>query len=208
MLSSFEWSLKIPNKKLFLKVSLFLCVSIFGPFFSKFFFSSFLSLFLSSIDIYNKKMTTVLTKEQHVNSILQLSAENKIPLEPSTTVITETTTTITRRQNTLYHVFLSSILHLLHFIYITCIAFKTFKSYLYNHITTANTTTIHQRIQYDKENLTKIPNHLSINISRELSSSRTLEKWDEIMYSISFVTCWAWEFGIKEVSVYDQSGKL
>ncbi|GAA5807663.1 hypothetical protein MFLAVUS_001034 [Mucor flavus] len=67
---------------------------------------------------------------------------------------------------------------------------------------------ITKRIQHDKTQLTKIPQHLSINVSRELLSTRSLKDWQETMYNISFMTCWAWEFGIKEVSVYDASGVL
>lgn len=86
---------------------------------------------------------------------------------------------------------------------------KTLQSYFYTIYVSIgyNHQNILERIQQDKTQLTKIPQHLTINVSRELLSSRSLKDWDEIMYNISFATCWAWEFGIKEVSVYDASGK-
>jgi hypothetical protein len=175
-------------------------------------------------------MITILTKEKTLNntSLLQLSTNNTTEeiRDTKPTVDTTATTNTTpssqpiskssrssqsisksSRDNSLYNVFLTAILHLLHFLYITYIAYKTLRTHLYNKLINSDQN-IHQRIQYDISKLTKIPNHLSINISRELSSFRTIENWEEIMYSISFATCWAWEFGIKEVSVYDQSGKV
>lgn len=157
-------------------------------------------------------MTTVLTEimeqEQGNNSLLQLLT-NDIP--PKTL---ESETEIRNRRekgsggNSVYDVFLTSILYTLHFTYISFIALKTLHTYLYNIYISIryNDQNIHQRIQNDKSQLTKIPQHLAINVSRELLSTRSLEDWERTMYNISFATCWAWEFGIKEVSVYDASG--
>lgn len=128
---------------------------------------------------------------------------------------TETSSEISKRSradkikknnnNTFSHVFFTTILYTLHFLYITFIAFKTLYSYLEN-LFRNNHYDIHQRIQFDKSQLTKIPKHLTINVSRELSSTRSCKDWEKLMYDISLSTCWAWDFGIKEISVYDASG--
>lgn len=111
-------------------------------------------------------------------------------------------------RNTFSHVFLTTILYALHFLYISFIAFKSLYSYLESLFRNAhrNHHDIHQRIQFDKTQLTKIPEHLTIAVSRELSSTRSCKEWEKLMYDISMSTCWAWDFGIKEVSVYDASG--
>lgn len=110
--------------------------------------------------------------------------------------------------NTLSHVFLTTILYTLHFIYISFIALKSLYLYLEDLFrnTHQNQHDIHRRIQLDKSQLTKIPEHLTINVSRELSSTRSCKEWEKLMYDISVSTCWAWDFGINEVSVYDASG--
>jgi hypothetical protein len=66
---------------------------------------------------------------------------------------------------------------------------------------------IHDYIQHDKEQLTKIPKHMSITISREFQNTRSSAQWQIIMDDVCMASCWAWEFGIKEFSVYDASGK-
>ncbi|KAI9473712.1 MAG: Decaprenyl diphosphate synthase-like protein [Benjaminiella poitrasii] len=101
-----------------------------------------------------------------------------------------------------------SLLYALQFVYIVFIAFRSLYTYLYNLYIFKRCHDIQQRIQYDKTQLTKIPHHLTILISRELLSTRTYQDWEKIMSDISLTTCWAWEFGIKEVSVYDATGVL
>jgi hypothetical protein len=104
--------------------------------------------------------------------------------------------------------FLKFILNTLQLTYITWIALKTLYTYIYTiYISTRHQQTIYQRIHQDKSRLTKIPNHLTIVLSRELQSTRSLNEWDREMFNISMATCWAWEYGIKEISVYDASGK-
>lgn len=106
------------------------------------------------------------------------------------------------------NVLLKFMLTTLQFTYITWIALKTLYTHLYTiYTSTRHQNTIYQRIQYDKSRLTKIPNHLTIVISRELSSTRSLKEWEAEMFNISMATCWAWEYGIKEISVYDAAGK-
>lgn len=158
-------------------------------------------------------MTTVLT-ETADQPILQLNTTKYI----SNFNTIETSAEISNRSradkiknsnhNTLSHVFLTAILYTLHFIYISFIAFKSLHSYLENLFrdTHQHQHDIHQRIQFDKTQLTKIPEHLTINVSRELASTRSCKEWEKLMYDISMSTCWAWDFGIKEVSVYDASG--
>lgn len=161
-------------------------------------------------------MTTVLTEtresiQDHEKNILQLTT-NTVPVKSL-----ETKTEVENRREkrassgySIYDVFLTFILSTLHFLYLSFISIKTLNSYIYNlYLSNGhNNEDIPQRIQYDKTQLTKIPGHLTINISRELLSSRTLGDWEEAMYNISIATCWAWEFGIKEVSVYDASGVM
>ncbi|PHZ11506.1 Undecaprenyl diphosphate synthase [Rhizopus microsporus ATCC 52813] len=67
---------------------------------------------------------------------------------------------------------------------------------------------IFECIQYDRAQLTKIPKHLSIHISNELASTRSHKDWEEIINNVCSVSCWAWEFGIREISVYDASGMM
>lgn len=160
-------------------------------------------------------MTTVLTEtreniEDNEKNILQLST-NSLPLKSleTKTEVENRSVKKTSSGYTIHDVFLTFILSTLHFLYLSFISIKTLHSYLYNVYLSIghNNEDLLQRIQYDKTQLTKIPKHLTINISRELLSSRTLGDWEEAMYNISVATCWAWEFGIKEVSVYDASGK-
>lgn len=159
-------------------------------------------------------MTTVLTEtresiKDHEQNILQLSTST-VPVKSL-----ETKTEVENRREreassgySIYDVFLAFMLSSLHFLYLSFISIKTLHSYIHNLYLSIghNNEDILQRIQYDKTQLTKIPGHLTINISRELLSSRTLGDWEKAMYNISIATCWAWEFGIKEVSVYDASG--
>lgn len=156
--------------------------------------------------------TTVLTETTMKEKTIQLST---VDIVPSIKNLESDTEIKNRREKTkdnrsLYQVFLTFILHTLHFVFITYIALKkllTFSDTKYCRIRYWNQT-IYDRIQHDKARLTKIPRHLSISVSRELLSNRTSEDWKEIMMDISFVTCWAWKFGIKEVSVYDASGEF
>lgn len=62
-------------------------------------------------------------------------------------------------------------------------------------------------IHKDKARLTKIPKHLAILISGELEE-RDFADWEDLVNDICLTSCWAWEFGIQELSVYDPSGKL
>lgn len=161
-------------------------------------------------------MTTVLTEtmvvKQEEEQTIQLSTVDI----PNIKKVVETETEIKNRReksrnddNSLYHVFLTWTLHTVHFLFITYVAVKTLYRYMYTRYNTIRyNQSILQRIQHDKTQLTKIPQHLSINVSRELLSTRSLKDWQETMYNISFMACWAWEFGIKEVSVYDASGEL
>lgn len=155
-------------------------------------------------------MTTIMT-ETTDQSILQLKTTTKYISNINTI---ETPSDISKRSradkikksyNTFSHVFFTTILYTLHFLYITFIAFKSLYLYLEN-LSRNNHHDIHQRIQFDKSQLTKIPKHLTINVSRELSSTRSCKDWEKLMYDISLSTCWAWDFGIKEISVYDASG--
>ncbi|KAI7872074.1 Decaprenyl diphosphate synthase-like protein [Spinellus fusiger] len=63
-------------------------------------------------------------------------------------------------------------------------------------------------IEKDKSQLTKIPHHFTITVSNEMAQERTQNDWNTIIDDICLVSCWAWEFGIKELSVYDSTGKL
>ncbi|KAI8984522.1 Decaprenyl diphosphate synthase-like protein [Mycotypha africana] len=104
------------------------------------------------------------------------------------------------------------ILYLIHILYMSCVACKSLQLYLSLKLQTLcakeDDAIILQRILYDKKHLTKIPKHLTINISRELSTTRNLQDWETIKYQLSKATCWAFEFGIQEVSVYDSLGMM
>ncbi|CAO3609265.1 unnamed protein product [Cunninghamella blakesleeana] len=63
-------------------------------------------------------------------------------------------------------------------------------------------------IQQDKEKLSKIPNHLAITISDELVFERSQDDWNHIIHDICQTSCWAFEIGIKELSIYDPSDTL
>ncbi|SAL97884.1 hypothetical protein [Absidia glauca] len=60
----------------------------------------------------------------------------------------------------------------------------------------------------DQRRLTKLPGHLAITLSTELLLDRTNEDWTTIIQDLGQVACWAWEMGIKELSVFDASGTL
>ncbi|OAD75657.1 hypothetical protein PHYBLDRAFT_166886 [Phycomyces blakesleeanus NRRL 1555(-)] len=99
----------------------------------------------------------------------------------------------------------------IHCIYLACIAIAT----IYIHVeSTITSLWVEQRhsipdlIKHDKSRLTKIPKHLTIAISHELIHERSLEDWHAIVNDICLASCWAWEFGVKELSVYDKSGVL
>ncbi|CEI86546.1 hypothetical protein RMCBS344292_00985 [Rhizopus microsporus] len=98
------------------------------------------------------------------------------------------------------------LLHTLHFIYIIYISFRTTWQYCIVYIHRLTEKEIFECIQYDRAQLTKIPKHLSIHISNELASTRSHKDWEEIITNVCSVSCWAWEFGIREISVYDASG--
>lgn len=173
-------------------------------------------------------MTTILTQvkqEEPVSPIvetpryssLQLSTTSSIRYVSSTNTIETKTEMISRSRaqvssdNSIYYVFLKVVLYTVHFIYITYIAYQSLQTYLYTlYISMRYNDRLHiqDRIQHDKSQLTKIPKHLAINVSRELLSTRTCQEWENTMFNISMATCWAWEFGIEEVSVYDASGNF
>lgn len=173
-------------------------------------------------------MTTILTEvkqkepvspiiETQKYSSLQLLTASPIRYVSSTNTIETKNEMINRSRaeissnNSIYHVFLKAVLSTVHFIYITYIAYHSFYAYLYTLYISMrynDRRQIQERIQHDKSQLTKIPKHLAINVSRELLSVRTCQEWENTMFSISMATCWAWEFGIEEVSVYDASGNF
>ncbi|RCI03139.1 hypothetical protein CU098_001066, partial [Rhizopus stolonifer] len=160
-------------------------------------------------------MTTIITTNNNEveYSPLHLSTTNeKIPKYISMTNTIESKQEIKNRSrpiqeqnNSLFDVFLTVILYILHFLYLLYIGYISFSVYLYTTFYQSKAD-IQARMQFDKRQLTKIPNHLAIHISRELLSSRSLKDWDTMMLDICMATCWAWEFGIQEVSVYDASG--
>ncbi|KAI9312841.1 Decaprenyl diphosphate synthase-like protein [Dichotomocladium elegans] len=100
------------------------------------------------------------------------------------------------------------LLYVIYSIYLTYIGFRTLRSLGYSRL--LQYTDLDERIntiRRDKAQLTKIPKHLSILISRELED-RDLEDWELIVNDICLTSCWAWAFGIEELSVFDGSGTL
>ncbi|KAI8384168.1 Decaprenyl diphosphate synthase-like protein [Blakeslea trispora] len=162
-------------------------------------------------------MTTIVTTNNdkvEYNSLQLSSRTQQIPKYKSAINTIESQQELKNRSralqeksNSLLDVSLTMILYIFHFIYLSYIAFESFKSYFAKayHTPIPN---IYERIQFDKQQLTKLPKHLTINLSRDLFSTRTLKDWDRIMMDICLVTCWSWQIGIKEVSVYDVSGAI
>ncbi|KAI8086931.1 Decaprenyl diphosphate synthase-like protein [Gilbertella persicaria] len=161
-------------------------------------------------------MTTIITTNNNEveYSPLHLSTTNeKIPKYISMTNTIESKQEIKTEaglfKNKITHfrcIFNSDIVHIA-LLYLLYIGYISFSVYLYTTFYQSKAD-IQARMQFDKRQLTKIPNHLAIHISRELLSSRSLKDWDTMMLDICMATCWAWEFGIQEVSVYDASVDL
>lgn len=101
------------------------------------------------------------------------------------------------------------ILHIVCLIYTACCALRKYINYQISSSSLySNHQTVRSQIRHDKAQLTKIPQHLSFLLSQELASERTAQEWEMLIHDICLATCWAWEFGIKEVSVFDASGEL
>ncbi|KAI8376661.1 hypothetical protein EDC96DRAFT_281582 [Choanephora cucurbitarum] len=159
-------------------------------------------------------MTTIITTnhDELEYNPLQLSTKSQqIPKYKSAINTIETQQELKNRSralqeknNSFLDAFLTMILYIFHFIYLSYIALQSLKHYFKNYH--SSTLDIHERIEFDKQQLTKLPRHLTISLSSDLFSTRTLEDWDSIMRDICLVTCWSWQMGIKEVSVYDMSG--
>ncbi|KAH8552293.1 Decaprenyl diphosphate synthase-like protein [Umbelopsis sp. PMI_123] len=68
---------------------------------------------------------------------------------------------------------------------------------------------IPKSIQTAKARLTKIPQHLAVIVSNERTwVSRSATQWDSIIHDICNTCVWSSELGIKEISVFEQSGYL
>ena len=101
------------------------------------------------------------------------------------------------------------LLAIIHLAYLTFITLKVLRNHavdFYRNVVT--TTPINDLIRFDKAQLTKIPKHFSILISNELAHERSEQGWDTIVDEICRVSCWAYEFGIEELSVFDASGNV
>ncbi|KAI9270820.1 Decaprenyl diphosphate synthase-like protein [Sporodiniella umbellata] len=70
------------------------------------------------------------------------------------------------------------------------------------------TCSVQQQLLKDQQELTKIPNHLCLHVSNELGHTREEQDWKELINDICSVSCWAYELGIKEISVFDTLGVL
>lgn len=159
-------------------------------------------------------MIALLTKEEEKEQYkyLQLNKPQKYvsvnnTVETKEEVQKRSRDIIEQDELSIKNILLKFLLTTLQFTYITWIALKTLYTYIHT-IKRQQDTTIYQRIHHDKSKLTKIPSHLTFVLSRELLSTRTLKHWEAEMFNISMATCWAWEYGIKEISVYDASGKF
>lgn len=103
---------------------------------------------------------------------------------------------------TMFDLFCSFVLHTLHFIYILYSLVVRFFSYWDDQ----SINNIKERIKWDQSRLTKIPKHLSIHVSSELT--RDGVDWQAMVNNLCLISCWAYGFGIKEISVFDASGKF
>jgi hypothetical protein len=66
---------------------------------------------------------------------------------------------------------------------------------------------IPKAIQTDRARLTKIPHHLAVIVSQERAwTNRSATQWDAIIRDICNTCVWSSEIGVKEVSVFEQSG--
>ncbi|KAI9278300.1 Decaprenyl diphosphate synthase-like protein [Phascolomyces articulosus] len=146
---------------------------------------------------------------------LQLISDPPVDLPPPTKIATPQQQELEQQiQSTKSNVFVDAIcriiLHLIHIIYLTFIIYKTVRTMALDlyHQHLVHSTDTEELIRFDKAQLTKIPKHFSILISNELSHERTIQEWDNIVDDLCRVSCWAWEFGIEELSIFDASGDL
>ena len=153
------------------------------------------------VDTTIPKRSTTSSKLEPGQS-LQLISDPPVDLPPPT-IRTKST-----KSNMVVDALCRILLHFIHIVYLTFIIYKTLRSMLidlyHQHLVTSTDT--EELIRFDKAQLTKIPKHLSILISSELLHERTMEEWDMILDDLCRVSCWAWEFGIEELSVFDASG--
>ncbi|KAG1047024.1 hypothetical protein G6F43_010508 [Rhizopus delemar] len=133
--------------------------------------------------------TTMATCVQHHTSYprLQLKTDTVIP-------------TIT-----MFDLFCSLVLHTLHFIYILYSLVVRFFSYWDDQ----SINNIKERIEWDQSRLTKIPKHLSIHVSSELT--RDGVDWQAMVNNLCLISCWAYGFGVMKsmsVDVHKQHAKM
>lgn len=99
-------------------------------------------------------------------------------------------------------------LSLLHWTYTLWTLIKAWSSrswiFILQHAATRDIPTA---IQTDKARLTKIPQHLAVIVSQERAwTNRSATQWDAIIHDICNTCVWSSELGVKEVSVFEQSG--
>ncbi|KAI8368116.1 Decaprenyl diphosphate synthase-like protein [Radiomyces spectabilis] len=138
------------------------------------------------------------TYTQHRSSISQrtLAHHLSLPLKTVTTAASDLLCYVT-----LYAI------HFIYLIYIVLTVPKSLFTQTLNHYHNNDVSTA-ARIARDKSHLTKLPSHLSIVVSQELMHERTSDDWDTIIDDLCLASCWAWQFGIQEMSVFDASGVL
>ncbi|KAI8078642.1 uncharacterized protein BX664DRAFT_342376 [Halteromyces radiatus] len=183
-------------------------------------------------------VTTTRTRQQTLNqrrSSLQIVASSipvdnatNSPIDSSHTTLYNTSLPSLRLdtiRTSILDALCVSTLYLIHFIYIAYIAQQTLRTCIvhgwrryrfqlqYNNNNSSLLSSNKQKdmitlLKYDRSQLTKIPHHVGITVSSELVFERSEEDWNRIIFDLCQVCCWAWEMGIKEVSVLDASGVL
>ncbi|KAI7880614.1 Undecaprenyl diphosphate synthase [Lichtheimia hyalospora FSU 10163] len=140
-------------------------------------------------------------------------AENpKIQLKSNLPSLQDLPSKTTPRPKTLYSTLLNGLCHLIlyllqlgYLLYIACRSLYRKTEHAIRQCLDTSDRLV--AIQKDKARLTKIPKHLAILVSGELEE-RDFADWEDLVNDICLTSCWAWEFGIQELSVYDPSGIL
>ncbi|ORX50568.1 hypothetical protein DM01DRAFT_1337726 [Hesseltinella vesiculosa] len=97
-------------------------------------------------------------------------------------------------------------LNLLHLGYLCYLALKSFKCTIAQHWRRYQLTHADMDLEQDRLHLQKIPRHLCIAISSELT--RSDDDWAAIIMDQCQAACWAWHLGIQRLTIFEASGKL
>ncbi|KAI8332242.1 Decaprenyl diphosphate synthase-like protein [Chlamydoabsidia padenii] len=139
-------------------------------------------------------------------SKLSMDTDNKAVISNNYTIITRP----------IINALCVSILYLIHFVYIAHLAqqvvrttlHRHWRQFVWNQQDNKQPQDAYSLLKKDQGQLTKVPHHLAITVSSEHLLERSEEDWKTVISDLCQVTCWAWEMGIKEISVFDATGVL